>query len=396
MNEALSSEAPALLCRLLSPYTHVAQVASLATEAFNDSTLTDLVVELANRYFLIPLLHDQLVTHDAVDHLDPELQGYMLSMTEFMNSRNQALAEQAKEIIFSSNQQNISPLLLKGASTLFSSVYPNTNLRFMRDLDILFPEGDISKAQRIFENLGYSIPIKYQTLVVNAHSHHLPPVYREGAECAVEIHIKPLKPFYSYYLTLKSCYATTQTIPKLSAEKLQAVRMSPTDEIIHCFVHSQLVDRCYQYQILNLRQMEYFVRLVFRYEDEIDWETIYTRIRPGLDERIFTHFIYCINQLFNTSFPIKESLASEQALKNYYKKCLRSCYPQYSPLWRLRRFAMEFTFAFSRRNLTVHYNISEDQPMIKFRFMRLYALVKQYGYPPKLVKRLKLTFQKTR
>ena len=168
-----AQHAPELLCQILSPYSSTKHVGKVLKLLLDDEELLDLIIELANRYFLIPTFYSQLCSHELEKQLSEELLDFLVEMTNFMQERSKSLVSLTEEIVAISNKEGITPLLIKGSGTLFSDMYPDTGIRFMSDLDILFKEKDALIIFSLLQTYGFSVPEKYMP--------DIKPAYLEGS-----------------------------------------------------------------------------------------------------------------------------------------------------------------------------------------------------------------------
>lgn len=83
------------------------------------------------------------------------------------------------------HQHQITPILIKGAA-LCITLYSDPALRPMRDMDILFHEDYVEKAQKLLQDEGYT----QSTSQIPADHHHLPSLYKniDGIEICFELH----------------------------------------------------------------------------------------------------------------------------------------------------------------------------------------------------------------
>lgn len=394
---AKASHAPALLCHLLSPYTSKSEAKKTLDTLLNDEELLDLCIELANRHFLIPTLYTQLSMHELLTEVPGELTEFMHEMTDFMHNRNQSLTELSEEIIILCNRQGITPLLIKGASVLFSDIYPDKGIRFMSDLDLVFKEEEAIKVFHLLQSEGFHIP---ENLTPSApipylqpncaiedlpKGQHLLPIYRQGDPCWIEIHHRPVSNFFYSYLHNKQAHQSASTIETLEEKGLYALHMNPSNELIHCFVHSELAHRNHANKILDIRQMDYFVRLAHHYNKTVDWDEIHSRIQQGGDEDIFQHYLYTLNQLFGAEFPINFKKLDTKILEKRYKKSIGSCFPRY---WKAAQLVALIKEIYSKKSLYNRYETHTPLLLFKARLANSARLVKKFHNPIKLLERL--------
>lgn len=399
--EAKAQGVPEILSQILSPYSSKNHVENMLNTLLKDEALLDLTIELANRYFLIPTFYCQLCKYQLENQLNEELHAFLLEMTSFMKERSLSLASLVEEIVEVSNKAGMTPLLIKGSTTLFLDLYPDKGIRFMSDLDILFKEEHALQIFHMLKASGFSVPEKYLAEVKPAYledsrciesllpsSQDLLPLYREGAPCGVEVHHRPLSHFFDCYLNSDQAFSSALRIEFPQDKNLSALRMSPENEVIYCFVHSERTHRFHEYHIFDLRQMDFFVRLVYIYKENLDWDEIYKRIESTGEAKLFQYYLYTINQLFALDFPINKSLVTAKELEKHYKKGLSSCFPKYNRRWRTELVIAEIKHIFSKRGLSNRHCVDTNLDLFKARLYCVGELIIKFLNPVKLYRRL--------
>jgi len=398
--------APVLLCTLLSPYSSATQINHCVEILSTDEELLELTISLTNRAYLAPALYHQLREHKHLSRFDEQLIAYLREMTHFMQHRNSSLKELTMEVIQISNHNGIAPLLIKGASILFSDIYPDTGMRFMSDLDILYKRDDALKIFNILRKHDFDVPKRYLTTnapdyystgsadtpVTLPRSQHLLPLYREGAPCSIEIHHRPLATFFENFMDCDTAFSSAVKIPELSDKPLTAYRMSPLHEILHCFVHSELAHMTYAYRLFDLRHMDYFVRLVHAHREQINWEQIHSIMRNANAEKTFQHYLFSVNKLFGTNFPTLIKASGQKPFNALYQKRLKSCFPENRFIWKLEKFSLEIRNLLSKRKMASLYEIDTPLALAKARILYLLFLSKKYSNPTRLIARVRYSF----
>lgn len=388
MSGSTLKQAPVVLCHLLSPFSDKATVESLLKRLNQNEPLSDRVIELANRNFLIPTLFHQLDSHRLTSLLKPDLLEYMQAMADFMEERNTQLTRQLSEVVKILNENEITPLIMKGGAVLFSDLYPDKKSRFMIDLDLLLPVGEVSAAKEILEGQGYATIEKYRDKIVTSENQHIPPLHRDGEPCTVEIHLKPLRTKYQHFLSGKECFQHARRISELSGQGLNALRMSPEHLVIHCFVHSELADKNHESGILELRQLDYFVRLLHHYQESLDWEYCASKITTEYDQFAFDLYLYKANQLFGAPIPLLSGSSEKQKLASSYQDALKSCYPQEHLGWGTNQTVNWLFNIFGEHDLKKTFEINDKKDLWVARKKRLVGLLKKHNNPSKILRRI--------
>ena len=143
---------------------------------------------LANEHGIIALVYHNLKETGAGDLLPEEKMAFLANSRMKSLGRNTFLYKTIEEVLELFRQEKIKMVLLKGMA-LDLSVYSNTGLRQMNDIDILVPRKQCMEARRILLNNGFqSIPLKSSlySLILPYYGKHLPELIKEGI--SIEIH----------------------------------------------------------------------------------------------------------------------------------------------------------------------------------------------------------------
>lgn len=145
-------------------------------------------VYLANEHGIIALVYHNLKETGAGDLLPEEKMIFLANSRIKSLGRNTFLYKTIEQVLELFKQEKIKTVLLKGMA-LDLSVYGNTGLRQMNDIDILVPRTQCMEARRILLNNGFqSIPLKspLYNLILPYYGKHLPELIKGGIY--VEIH----------------------------------------------------------------------------------------------------------------------------------------------------------------------------------------------------------------
>lgn len=150
----------------------------------------DYFVRLSNEHGIIALVWHNILVTDIRDNLptfcaETLHSGYMKSLV-----RNSFLWKMFSEIKELAEKSNIPVIPLKGLA-LEKTVYGNTGLRQMIDIDILVRQEQAALLRNILLSNGFeSVPMisRFHEKIMPAYGKHLPELFRNGV--AVEIHFK--------------------------------------------------------------------------------------------------------------------------------------------------------------------------------------------------------------
>ena len=377
MNEtkAAVSNAPSVVCKLLSPYMSKVLVAQLLTDLNSNQLLLEKVIECANQHMVLATLYSQLLSNSLDRCLPEELSAYMKFIHKEQESRNKRLTKQALNLVKKLNSKGINPLIMKGADTLFYDLYPTLGARFMSDLDILLPPATMDLSWNILLKEGYEVPKKYLGTKVGIDPHHAKPLYKSGHDSALELHFKPLNSKSGNFLSTEEGFQEAFVIEGGDAKSVDMYSFSPEHKILHCFVHSEISHGNQKHDLLDIRQMDYFVRLVMHYEGRTDWSLINSQLAKAGYEEDFAIYCYKASKLFSLPEIGSTPKKSQKQLEQSYRAGIRSAMIQYYPIWKFHLGFIHILGVFSKERLAGQYDVSTLHLYAKAVFQRCSTLL---------------------
>jgi hypothetical protein len=172
------------LCRLEFTADQVAKICDLKGSV----TDWEYFRNLAGIHGVAALVYYNLDKHDLLNNIPDEIITFLRMASMRSMSRNAFNSEVIGSVLQLLNNENIKTVLLKGLA-LEISVYGNSGLRQMTDVDILIDHGSCLKARRILMNNGFiSHPVKsvFHSIIMEHTGKHLPTLMKKGT--SVEIH----------------------------------------------------------------------------------------------------------------------------------------------------------------------------------------------------------------
>jgi len=143
---------------------------------------------LANLHGVAALVWHNLEKHSLLSGIPDEVLTYLRSTLMINFSRNTFITEAMGEVLYLLNNSKIKTVILKGF-VLENSVYGNSGLRQMSDVDILIDRDQCIIARDILIASGFiSLPVKsfYHEFIIAYSGKHLPSLIKNGV--SVEIH----------------------------------------------------------------------------------------------------------------------------------------------------------------------------------------------------------------
>jgi hypothetical protein len=172
-------------------------------------------------------------------------------------------------------------------------------------------------------------------------------------------------------------------------EDTHAVSLSPTHKVLHCFIHSEISHGYRQTDTLDIRQMDYFVRLVKHYQIEIDWVMLQTLLEQAGFAEDWAVYHDKAQRFFGLPAVVSLSSLPDQWLQQRYQSALTSAMSQYYPWRRMKLGWLHLFGALSRERLDGLFIINSRQAYFWAVMKRLQQLFVQYAFSPaSLVKRI--------
>jgi hypothetical protein len=250
---------------------------------------------LANKHGVAALVYHNLEKLDFLQYIPRDSVDLLRNALMMNISRNVRNAEAMAEVLKLLNAGNIKIILLKGLA-LELSVYGNSGLRQMTDVDVLAGREDCIKARKVLMDNGFaSFPLKsvfYKPILADA-GKHLPTLTKDGF--AIELHHE-LFGAGKNVLT-KMLYESSNEI-EIKSEKTYI----PRPQIFFLY----LVKHLYLHEMNNESQLRLYADLVVlieKYREEIiNYELLSYAKQAGMGE-ILAWRLEPLRDLWSISFP---------------------------------------------------------------------------------------------
>jgi hypothetical protein len=172
------------LCRLEFSNENLEKIKSIIADVSD----WDYFKNLANLHGVGALVWHNIEKHNFFSGIPDEVLTYFKSTLMINISRNTFINESMGEVLHLLNKNKIKAVILKGFA-LENSVYGNSGLRQMSDVDILIDRDQCIIARDILISNGFvSLPLKsfYHEFIIAYSGKHLPSLIKNGI--SVEIH----------------------------------------------------------------------------------------------------------------------------------------------------------------------------------------------------------------
>jgi hypothetical protein len=360
-------------CALLSPLTSDAENQRLRQLASRGDVDWREVAVCANRAFLAPALRLAIVNKGLSTAVPPVFMSYLEEMYLLNVKRNAELTKQLLEIVRLLNGVGVTPLLLKGGAALATDLFPDPGMRFMGDLDLLLPGDTIDRSEAALKSAGYTVPDKYAAQNFDW-KHHRPPLIRAGAPASVELHQRLLSRGRSI-LEVEAVWRNSGPHAENKLPGVTVAFMSPTDELIYCFAHSELEHRRHEFAQIDARQLHHFTYFLVRRREEIDWERIEALRQHPRYGAAFKAYEHLAKRLFRVNLP-GSTEANPDALR-HYRSALRYRSGWRRQAHRIQTLLSEAVSAFSSERLQLLYP-REKTSINRLRIRHLKVLLGNY------------------
>jgi Uncharacterised nucleotidyltransferase len=223
------------------------------------------------------------IPRDVAEYIDAAL---------FLNGqRNAILLDHLESLTRALNAIEITPVPLKGAAVLAQQLYPHVGMRVLGDLDLLVPGARSTDALDCARALGF-VPTKTST---EDALQHLPLLIHDRTGAALELHLEAV--YSSVAKLVPTARVFADAVP-LSFRGAEILVPSPTDQIAHTIVHSQIVDGFHFKGVVPLRRLLEVSLLCKHFEGTIDWPELARRFRDGRCTRVLERTISLAHGLF--------------------------------------------------------------------------------------------------
>ena len=351
VNEPTTQSTRALCSRFFQPDFSWQALVNLAIA---HDVLPPLVFALTERS-LLPPVPSTLKPEARIAHVTSRLAA---AYSEHLD-RQADLREQLLAVLAALNREDITPLLLKGATHL-TMTHPRWHAaRGMRDLDILVPASKAERANRALTSRGYRADLDPLPI-----DRHLPELRLPGRAGTVELHIEALSFAARHALTTAEVWERAEL--KNFADVTFLV-LAPEWHLLHGLLHHQLADHGHARRMLAIKGLWEFFRVGSEVSAE-GWCAIiaHARQRECLD--VLSSWSIQANRLFGLKAP-QELLALEAGRKHADATFRRARAP-----YRLRQalfVADKLRFAFAPETLGLRYGSGETVGTAALRHLAL-------------------------
>lgn len=244
--------------------------------------------------------------------------------------RNLRLRSEVIAAVRALNRARIGPLLIKGALELVEGSWERLGERWIGDIDLAVPAAELAGALDALDGIGYRRADAKPFL----HPHEVPLV-RDRSVAPIEVHgeigTSRLAP------VLPAAEAWSRSVA-LSFDGAQARGLSPTDQVLHCILHSAVQDRSHAVGEIPLGKLLILSRLVRAHGAAIDWIRIRDRMAAhGLSRELTAH-LWLAQDLVGMPSPDGANAATSAARLHELRALISFGLPQLIELQRNVRF----------------------------------------------------------
>ncbi|MFN8446303.1 MAG: nucleotidyltransferase family protein [Caldilineaceae bacterium] len=227
--------------------------------------------ELACEQRVSSLFWQRLEMHGLTDLIPESVRLLLQDHYYELTVENLRLYHELGVVLRHLRAQNIPVIVLKGAH-LGSLVYPNSALRLMNDVDLLFAQNDIPAVAALFEKLGYAGD---ETLLLERHfatDHHLPRYSKADSTASFEVHWLITYPDKAYTIAMNELWQRAQQ-GTIAGEPV--LTLCPEDLLLHICEHATYHHLLEQ----GIRFLCDIDALVSRYTSNLDWAAVQERAK---------------------------------------------------------------------------------------------------------------------
>jgi hypothetical protein len=278
-----------------------------APELSSKATHWPSLIEASGHHLLSPALAWVLWNNKDIPK---EIDGYLKVAFVRNAERNRVLLDHIESLARGFNGIGVTPVLLKGAAVLAQRMYPHVGIRFLSDLDLLIPRERSDEVLACARALGFAHP-----KLAEGALHHLPSHVHGTSGVSLELHIQAVAP---PVVPLLPTAALLAHAAPLRFRDTRVLIPSPTDQIAHNIVHSQIVDGLHLRGTVSLRWLLDFSLLCRLHETHIDWDDLARRFQNKGHSAVLARIVALARALFSLpeSIPkLGDSKAELQVLR---------------------------------------------------------------------------------
>lgn len=299
------------------------------------------IVSLANQYWLIGPLANQLKKSKIWIDLPVQLQNYLIELEQIYFHRSIEIKQEAIAVCSMLVQSNFKVVVLKGAASLFNGVAEPISNRFMCDIDLLVEETEQSKCVELLKSAGYREDKEDFSIHANDH-HHAPALINNKKVCYIELHHSPLIKTASKILSTDDVWQ--HAIPLSLNEHLQVHQLEPTHQVILSIAHSEVSNKGYEDKHIDLHQLLNLCTIITHFQTEINWQIVELHFKRIGKIQILSATLFSAYCLFNLVTPITNK--NDKQAELHVKKCINLY---------IKKQANKFTF-YRLKNVLTGYN----------------------------------------
>jgi hypothetical protein len=298
------------LCRLEFIDENLEKIKSLIAEVDD----WDYFKNLANLHGVAALIWFNLEKQGLLSGIPDAIATYLKSTLMINLRRNTFITEAMGEVLHLLNDSKIKTVILKGLA-LENSVYGNSGLRQMSDVDILIDRDQCIIARDILISNGFvSLPVKsfYHKFILAYSGKHLPSLFKNGI--SVEIHHEL---FGVRNKNLTRFLSENSYEVEIKGEKT----WFPQTQIFFLY----LVKHLWLHELNNESQLRLYTDLIVliekHFEEIVNYNLIKLASEAGMSEILASH-LKPLRDMWGISFPdwtnsFIDKFSDEESIKNF-------------------------------------------------------------------------------
>ncbi len=317
MNSMSTHNTYTLLAKFLTPDKTSEQINALRQMIIDGRVSWPGVVYCANVQLCTPLWYVQLQRDGLLAFLPDDLVAYLRELHQANVERNNDLQQGMAELLERFAQQQIVPVVLKGAATFCDDLYGDPGARVMGDLDILVADKDVATAQQIMLDLGYQEVydqgMERDGLPSDERHHQLPRYLKPNTPIVIEIHFK-----VSYGQAGRSLPVDQAWANSIATEyrRIPVRLLNPTWRLLHNAIHALLPHCEFISGDISLLQLAEYRHLTGHYADDIDWSMLLRHSKQHQLHKEMTVYHQLASELLGAK-------SIEDTVRNYTKRHIK-------------------------------------------------------------------------
>lgn len=271
-----------------------------------------------DKHLVLPTVYIKFLNNNILNFIPLEISYLLENIYNLNKTRNLEIISQVEILNTKLENENISPVYLKGTANLFDNVYSEIGERMIGDIDLLVRESDYLKTIETIISLGYNYEKK--DFFTKEKPKHFYRLYKNDVPADIEIHRIPVNIPFSKKFNTEIIFEN-----RILANGKQNIYVPSVEHrIIHNFIHTQLSNKGHWLKNNPLRDLYDFNML----SKNIDLSHIINKVE---EKKKFKSYSYFCGRVFK----IQQNDSSNKNIRSKLYYSISNLFFKYSSFYKI-------------------------------------------------------------